>query len=295
MANVITIMNMKGGVGKTTVAMHLGGTLANGLFSKRLKVLLIDYDPQYNLSQAFIPSNIHLEDLEKKRKTSLAILLDDETKIKNPFALQLDGNLEPPKVDELTYRIYSHAEGGKLDIIASTLDLMYVALGQTLDRAEPVEERFRKFIQLCRECYDIILIDCHPAGSILTKTSLQNSDEVIIPVVHEPYARRGVGLMTKFIEACRTGSGMPRYHILFNKAPRNKATATEAEIRTHSYYTSHCFAATMKQYKSFSTPREGHGFIWKKTGRDSYKREALKNLEVIAGELVGKLRNPVEL
>lgn len=58
MGTVVTIMNMKGGVGKTTVAMHLGGVISRYKFpDKRRKVLLVDYDPQFNLSQAFIDKN----------------------------------------------------------------------------------------------------------------------------------------------------------------------------------------------------------------------------------------------
>lgn len=54
MGSVVTVMNMKGGVGKTTVTMHLGGIFAHyDIGGKTRKVLLIDYDPQFNLSCTF--------------------------------------------------------------------------------------------------------------------------------------------------------------------------------------------------------------------------------------------------
>jgi len=54
---VITVMNMKGGVGKTTVSMHLAGVFARYMIgNKPRKILAIDYDPQFNLSQAFLPA-----------------------------------------------------------------------------------------------------------------------------------------------------------------------------------------------------------------------------------------------
>ena len=56
MGKVLTIMNMKGGVGKTTVAMHLAGFIARYNLGKSRRVLAIDYDPQFNLSQALIPA-----------------------------------------------------------------------------------------------------------------------------------------------------------------------------------------------------------------------------------------------
>jgi chromosome partitioning protein len=92
MGQVITVMNMKGGVGKTTVAIHLSGIAARSRKEpgKGLKVLAIDYDPQFNLSQAFLPAKKYF-DLEKQRKTTLAILIDDDTKL-NPYQLQVSGN-----------------------------------------------------------------------------------------------------------------------------------------------------------------------------------------------------------
>src|SRR2546426_875019 len=96
---VITVMNMKGGVGKTTVAMHLGGMLArykSGASVSARKVLVVDYDPQFNLSQAFIPAAKYFE-LESARKTTIAILIDDDSAL-NPYHLQVPGNHTPPKV-----------------------------------------------------------------------------------------------------------------------------------------------------------------------------------------------------
>lgn len=217
MGQVVTVMNMKGGVGKTTVAMHLGGMAVRSSPYKR-KVLLIDYDPQFNLSQAFLPSTIYF-DLEKKKKTTISILLDDDSNL-NPYQLQVPGNHTPPKVAEIATPIYSYKSGGRLDIVPSTLDLMYVALSRSGDSVKPIEERFSKFIAECSSIYDLVFIDCHPAGSLFTKTSLSNSDHVLIPVAPQRYAVRGVGLMMDFIAAKSAGAKNPVPHILFNNAPR---------------------------------------------------------------------------
>lgn len=205
MGTVVTVMNMKGGVGKTTVSMHLAGEAALYRIDieRCRKVLLIDYDPQFNLSQALLKSSIYFA-REKSRKTTIAILMDDDAEL-NPYQLQVPGSHTPPKVAELVATVYRPRDGGCLDLVPSTLDLMYVALGQTTARTTPIEERFSKFIIECRALYDLILIDCHPAGSLFTKTSLMNSDHVLIPVIPQRYSVRGIGLMMEFIAAKKDG------------------------------------------------------------------------------------------
>jgi chromosome partitioning protein len=279
---VITVMNMKGGVGKTTVAMHLAGVCARyAINNKPRKVLAIDYDPQFNMSQAFLPPKTYFS-LEKQRKTTLSILVDDDTNL-DPFKLQVPGKHEPPKVTAVASRIYSYANA-HLDLIPSTLDLMYVALGQATMQTKPIEERFEKFITQCRQAYDVIFIDCHPAGSLFTKTSLRNSDHVLIPVVPQRYAQRGIGLMKNFIEAKQVGHTSPRPHILFNATPRNGIASQETEIRANAAYAPYCMDNTLKKFKAFSEPEGGIGFVW--VSGKPYSTEAFGNLLRVARELM---------
>ncbi len=208
-------MNMKGGVGKTTVCMHLAGALGYYKYRRSRKILAIDYDPQFNLSQAYISPTKYFS-LEKSRKTTLSVLVDDDTDL-DPFDIQLPGSHTPPAVSALAHTVYSFAGGFGLDIVPSTLDLMYLALGQTDLKTAPMEERFEKLISEARGLYDVVLIDCHPAGSLFTKTSLRNSDHVLIPVAPtSSYAVRGIGLMMNFVSSKKVGNAGPKPHILFN-------------------------------------------------------------------------------
>lgn len=285
MAVVATVMNMKGGVGKTTVAMHLGGMLAHYPFNKpsKRKVLLIDYDPQFNLSQALLPAK-HYFKLESDRKTTLSILVDDDAAL-DPYVLQVPGNHQPPKAADVTTRIITFKDGGYWDLVPATLDLMYVALGQADTKVSPMEERFGKFIDECRGIYDVIIIDCHPAGSIFTKTSLRNSDHVVIPVVPEKnYAVRGIGLMSKFIAAKKAGSAGPKPHILFNKTARAVISKEELAIRSDSNLAPYCMTATLKRYSAFADPEAGSGFVWN-SGKP-YSTSAFQNLVAVTTEFI---------
>ncbi len=264
MGVVVTVMNMKGGVGKTTVAMHLAGVLARYNLGQEdpLSVLAIDYDPQFNLSQAFLPAKRYFE-LEKDQKTTLSILVDDDADL-DPYRLQVPGNHNPPAVADLATAIYKPGiSAGLLDIIPSTLDLMYVALGQANADVKPIEERFAKFIAECRAKYDVTIIDCHPAGSLFTKTSLNNSDHVLIPVMPQRYAVRGIGLMLDFISAKKKGTAGPQPHILFNGTARHGGTSEEEDaIRADKKYGPLCMKNNLKWYKAYSEPHEGKGFVW---------------------------------
>lgn len=288
MGKVVTVMNMKGGVGKTTVALHLAGIAANYRHKGHegiKRVLMIDYDPQFNLSQSYLQSKVYF-DLESKGKTTLSILTDNDA-VLNPFVLQVPGNHSPPKVEDISTVIQNFNDGGCLHLVPSTLDLMYVALGQTTAQLQPMEERFRKFIQQCKEKYDLIFIDCHPAGSIFTKTSLQNSDSVIIPVAPERYAARGIGLMLKFIAAKSAGNASPKPLILFNKTSRGKASAIEVSIKTTPQFAPLCLGTTMHLYKAFQEPEEGRGFVWK--SKKPYSSEAFMNVYKLTREVLERI------
>lgn len=286
MSKVVTVMNMKGGVGKTTVSMHIASCAAAVKFGtvEPRRVLLIDYDPQFNLSQALLPAkNYHA--LEDKKATVLSVLIEDDSAL-DPYHLQVPGNEDPPSVTKLATKILSFKVGG-LDLVPSTLDLMYVALGQSNTSSKPIEVRFQKFIAECRTLYDLVIIDCHPAGSLFTKTSLRNSDYVLIPVVAQRYAVRGIGLMTTFINAKKQGANGPKPIILFNSTARVGVSDEETQIRADEKYSDLCLKATMKKYKAFTDLDGGKGFVW--TNKNSYSTEAWHNLYTVTKEFMQRI------
>jgi len=283
-------MNMKGGVGKTTVASHFAAASVAYKFGKPSPrtVLAIDYDPQFNLSQVFLPSKKYFQ-LESEKKTTLSILLDDDADL-NPYKLQVPGNEEPPKVADLATRVLTYKNGSFLDIVPSTLDLMYVALGQANTQLGPIENRFQKFIEEAKHLYDLVIIDCHPAGSLFTKTSLRNSDHVVIPVMPQRYAVRGIGLMMNFIASKKQGAQGPTPHILFNATPRTGISKEEAQIRSNATFASYCLSNTMKRYSAFGEPEDGKGFAWH--SRKPYSTEASRNIIAVTTELLEKIGVP---
>ena len=238
------------------------------------------------MSQAKLTSKRYFE-IENEKKTCLQILQDPDAPL-DPFKIQTPESATPPNVVDLAETLVSRRSGAQVDIVPSTLDLMYVALGTATGDIEVLEARFKAFVDDCRNHYDLTMIDCHPAGSILTRTSLQNSDHVLIPVVPQAYAARGIALMMRFISANSTEPNKPMPHILFNMVPRSGPTPTVVnEIRGNPNLSQYCLKRVLRKYKAYSDPTEGRGFVW--TSGKSYSVEAFGNLFHLAHEFAERI------
>ena len=287
MSTVLTVMNMKGGVGKTTVSCHLAGLAAREPLGKDRpsKVLLVDYDPQFNASQMWLPYEKYRTAMED-RKTILSVLMDDPSDI-DPFTIEAPGQFPPPSVADLIISA-PLTGGGTLDIVPSTLDLMYVALGQPSKSISIVKERFASFIRDAKSNYDLVILDCHPAGSVFTQTSLSCSDHVLIPVKPENFAVRGVGLMKRFIDGRGPQAPAIKPHILFNmvsvSGPR---TSHENQIRGSKEFAELCLRQRLKEFVHFQHPSQGKQFLWDRPVR--YQPEALANLRQVCTEIIGRI------
>lgn len=185
---VTSIINMKGGVGKTTITINLAYYLATKL-SKR--VLIIDFDPQANASSAYL-------DYEQYDK-----LLDDRKVISEIFT-DIDRIIGPVSkrnpnlltLSDLTINVRKFDNGGRIDLVASELELSKV-LERTGGGA--IEERLDLLLSDKKEAYDYILIDCSPTYSVLTNNSLRASNYVLIPVKPDPFSARGIPLLLRKI------------------------------------------------------------------------------------------------
>lgn len=276
---VVTVMNMKGGVGKTTVVANLAPTIAFRKYGGcQRHVLMIDYDAQFNLSQSWL-SGPALTACWEADQTSLAILQDRAGR--SPFEIRDPGQLPPPPVADIAVQVW-HSEKASLSLVPSTMDLMYVALGKEGSAARSVERRFQTFIDLARREYDLIVIDCHPAGSLLTRTALLSADHLLIPVTDHPFAARGTRLMRDFIGKVRAETELP-YHILFNlDAPSARPSAAEREIRADTRLKNRCLKSRLRRWTGLRRLREGSDWIGETGG--PYSTKCWNNLVSVADE-----------
>ncbi len=175
MAQIISLVNQKGGVSKTTTAINLASYLA----AMGKYVLLVDIDPQANATSG--------------------IGFDTETLPLNLYH-SLIGGLLPEEIIRKT-KLFGY------DILPSNSDLA----GATVELVNMSNREFKLYelLRRIRTNYDYILIDCPPSLGLLTVNGLVAADEVIIPVQCEYYALEGLGQLLKTIELVQDNLGSP--------------------------------------------------------------------------------------
>ncbi len=172
-ARVISIVNQKGGVGKTTTTINLGAALAE--LGRR--VLLIDFDSQASMTTGLgiKPSQI------KEQYGSIWYLLND------------------PQSGIQNFILKSNVPG--LDFVRGHEDLAAAEAAFVTEIAK--EHKLRKILAPILDQYDDILIDCSPSLGTLTINALTASDGVLIPMECEYFAVLGLSLVKKTIEKIR--------------------------------------------------------------------------------------------
>ncbi|NOX62805.1 MAG: ParA family protein [Chloroflexi bacterium] len=173
MTRIIAVANQKGGVGKTTTVANLGAILAE----KGRRTLLVDLDPQAALTAY---CGVNPNQLEK---SIYQVLLAQE--------------LDPESVIIKDIR-------PNLDLLPATLDLAgaEIELVGQLGREYLLQEA----LAAVKNQYDFILIDCGPSLGLLTINALTAADEVLIPLVPEYLALRGMGILFDTISRVRAHS-----------------------------------------------------------------------------------------
>jgi len=168
---IISIINQKGGVGKTTTVINL----AAGLAQQEKKVLVIDLDPQGNAT-----TGLGLSNLESSAETIYGVL---------------NGTKAISDVIRKT-------EFKNLDIITSNVDLSGLEVETADDsmRAFILKRELIAYLNDSRGSYDYILIDCPPSLSLLTVMALVSSHSLVVPLQTEFFALEGLTQLMKTIE-----------------------------------------------------------------------------------------------
>ena len=173
----ISLINMKGGVGKTTLAVNLAHTMYR---RRKARILLVDLDPQFNASQYLMSY-----DLWAKHKASSGTIADLLDASRGAARKKKGGRL--PQVLSYLHRVEGSAdEEGYLHLLPSEL-----GLSKCIKNPQGVEFRLQKALDDIADYFDYVFIDSAPTDTVLTATALMASDYVLVPMKPDRFSILG--------------------------------------------------------------------------------------------------------
>src|SRR6056297_2995996 len=213
MGKIISIVNQKGGVGKTTTAINLGAYLARS----GKKVLLVDIDPQANAS-----SGVGFDVQSLKQGIYEALINKQDLR---------------DILQKTEHRNYYLAPSNPA----------LAGAGVELVQMEEREWRLFRILESVKDDYDYIIVDGPPSLGLLTVNSLVAADEVLIPIQAEYYALEGLGQLLNTVELVKQGLN-PNLSVLgavITMYLRNQRLAREVWLELYKNFPGRVFKTTI--------------------------------------------------
>ena len=297
---VIAVMNLKGGVGKTTVTAQVFGAWQAELGGR---VLLVDLDPQYNLTQTFF--SMETADASSAEDRSVISLFersrlharDAVSPAENWLGLTLTPFSPAPREKFMHALLGEDGPPGRLDLVSGQFEISKYAFAAEPDGLAAIKQHFLRSIEHYRSEYDLIVFDTNPNATFLTRCALEAADRVIAPMHADIYSLRGVRLLGQVIRSQIDEASRPDLSILFNLVHRSEQSTFEADARNGVFDQMAGFPLS-KALMTAALPRSAHFSVkapedgeppWRQllahAGRGGGLRAIRQNLRQVTGEL----------
>src|SRR6056300_1234123 len=216
---IISVINQKGGVGKTTTVINL----AAGLSQHNKQILVIDLDPQGNATTGLGLSNMNNS--------------SDDT-----IYGVLNGTKE-------IYQVIKKTQFKNLDLITSNVDLsgLEVETADDTNRAFILKRKLAAYLNDSRGSYDYILIDCPPSLSLLTVMALVCSSSLLVPLQTEFFALEGLTQLMKTIERIKVSLNpeLKIRGILLTMYDKRNKLSSQVEKEARDYFSEKVYSTVI--------------------------------------------------
>jgi chromosome partitioning protein len=252
---VISVLNMKGGVGKTTISAHVMRVLYH---QRAKKTLLLDLDPQFNLTQCLMKKSEY--DQCKAAHRTIFTAMEPPSNV-SLFEVATTAQ-NPPKPSELAASLRRFSDNSAfLHLVPGDFDLVKYSLISDHSKLELVKQRFLHFVSFARSAYDLVVIDCNPSSSFITLCALHACSKLLVPVRPDRYSILGLELVADFLDRIPTIDPKPDITILLNGIPtQNYDDSTERELRANSTFGNRVLTNKLRQSKLLAATSGYTGF-----------------------------------
>lgn len=283
---VVAVLNMKGGVGKTTMSANLFRRL---YWEKEKNCLLLDLDPQFNLTQTLFKKPTY--EAIRKSGSTIAKVFGYETKA--GLTEISDKHKEVPNPGDLARQLKSFEyedEIYRLQIVPGDFSLVRYSLMDEAKVLKASKERFSKFVERCKEQNDLVVLDCNPSSSFLTTCAIEACTHILVPVRLDRYSVIGLEMLWEFVHEILPLNPKPEFVVLINGSrpkPTKAMIETEAELRGHSIFGSKTLGYTIRDTGQLNARSDYTGFAADRP--TSVRSRIQEQLNLVANELAPKI------
>lgn len=284
---VVAVLNMKGGVGKTTVSANLFRRL---YLDKEIPAVVLDLDPQFNLTQALF-KRTRYDKIRNDSKTLYSVF-NSNTKASLLAISENQKSVPEPKSLAVTMKYLTNDKNIRYDIIPGDFDLVRFSLMDDKATLKFAKTRFLDFIEKCKTEYKLVVLDCNPSSSFLTLCALEACTHVLVPVKMDKYSVLGLEMLWKFVHEIMPISPKPEFIILLNSVKRSRPTKsmveTEAELRGHAIFGARTLANTIRDTGQLQAKSDYTGFsVDRKTSISSTVQNEIDQVSVELSAKIG--------
>lgn len=252
---VVAVLNMKGGVGKTTISANLFRELYRRIGSAK-KTLLIDFDAQFNLTQSVITEKDY-EVLKKDKKTIWSVL--EPPAPASVFLTSASDFEDCGSWSDYAKILKRTGANDELYLLPGDFQIAELNLRENPQSLALARKRFNGLIESARKECALVVLDCNPASSFLTRCAIENATDLLIPVRPDKYSVLGLKMVAEYVQKIRPAAHRPQLHVIFNGVEASQSSV-EAEVLADATFAPLTLATRIRQTKVLTARPDYTGF-----------------------------------